>query len=78
MPVYRKPLSDVHPDWRRPYPINWPGDWTSRDGVEVSCGADSVTVTWDEPSDDHYGTSTRSVFVPRAVMLAALGVPDVR
>ena len=75
----KKPLSDVHPDWCRPMPQSYPRDWRSRNWTSIEVDADGdVVVSWEESSDDYHGgaRTRQSEPIPRAVLLAALGVSD--
>lgn len=72
------PLSDTHPDWHQPLLPEY-ADWESRGGltVEVANPDGDIVVSWWERRDDHWGRTRRqSEPIPRAVLLAVLGVPN--
>ena len=59
------------PGWRVPYDA-CPCYAESTGGVDVDLDAEDLHISWTEGCDDHYGTTTRDVVVPTALIRALL------
>ncbi len=63
---------DIPTGWTCPYPDTSPTYIEGPDGVVVDLDEEVMVIEWSESCDDHYGTATRRVGVPTALLQALL------